>query len=195
MDRRPRRGRYHGDALRESGQRLLVGLIEKPLFIKLLLQLLKGQRQISRPLRGHGVAVKLIRAVPGKDADPARHQHLHAVFRTKPQTQSLSLEHDAPDGSGGVLQGKIVVPRGVHFIVGDLTADADAGQHGLVVQQELHQLVDLCDAENMPLHSYSLSSQGRSRADTASSAHRENALTRNKRNKPARRTSAREQTR
>ena len=195
MDRRPRRGGHNGDALRESGQRLLVGLIEKPLFIKLLLQLLEGQRQISRPLRGHGVAVKLIRAVPGKDADPARHQHLHAVFRTEPQTQSLSLEHDAPDGSGGVLQGKIVVPRGVHFIVGDLTPDADAGQHGFVVQQELHQLVDLRDAENMPLHSYSLSSQGRSRADTASSAHRENALTRNKRNKPARRTSAREQTR
>ena len=195
MDRRPRRGRYHGDALRELGQRLFVGLIEKPLFIKLLLQLLKGQRQIPRPLRGHGVAVKLIRAVPGKDADPARHQHLHAVFRTEPQTQSLSLEHDAPDGSGGVLQGKIVVPRGVHFIVGDLTPDADAGQHGFVVQQELHQFVDLRDAENMPLHSYSLSSQGRSRADTASSAHRENALTRNKRNKPARRTSAREQTR
>ena len=132
---------------------------------------------------------------PGKDADPARHQHLHAVFRTEPQTHSLPLEHDAPDGSGGVLQGKIVVPRGVHFIVGDLTPDADAGEHGLVIQQELHQLVDLRDAENMPLHSYSLSSQGRSRTDTASSAHRENALTRNKRNKPARRTSAREQTR
>ncbi len=67
--------------------------------------------------------------------------------------------------------------------------------HGFVVQQELHQLVDLRDAENMPLHSYSFSSWGRSWADTASSAHRENALTRNKRNKPAHRTSAREQTR
>ena len=195
MDCRSGGGGDDGDPLRKFRQGLFVGLVEKALFIKLLLQLLEGQRQISRPLRGHGVAVKLIRAVPGKDADPARHQHLHAVFRTKPQTQSLPLEHDAPDGSGGVLQGKIVVPRGVHLIVGDLAPDADAGQHGFVVQQELHQLVDLRDAENMPLHSYSLSSQGRSRADTASSAHRENALTRNKRNKPARRTSAREQTR
>ena len=65
-------------------QGLFMGLVEKALLIELLLQLLEGQRQISRPLRGHGVAVKLIRAVPGKDADPARHQHLHAVFRTEP---------------------------------------------------------------------------------------------------------------
>ena len=157
----------------------------------LILKVPFGGEELCRRLRReYGVSIVLN---PETEREPAS---VHMAFDpAEAQGDGVPPEHDAPQGALSVLQGEIVVAGGVHLIVGDLAPDADAGQHGFVVQQELHQFVDLRDAENMPLHSYSLSSQGRSRADTASSAHRENALTRNKRNKPARRTSAREQTR
>ena len=44
------------------------------------------------------------------------------------------------------------MPGGVHFVVGDLTTDADAGKHRLIVQQTLYQFVDLRNAENMLFH-------------------------------------------
>ena len=152
VDRRARRGSHNGDLLRISGQRLFVGGVKQPLGVQLGLQLLKSHRQVAHALRGHGIAVELIGTVTGKHGDTARHHYLHAVFRPEPEAHGAALEHDAADGALLVLQGEIVVPGGVHFVVGKFAPDADVLEHGLVVQQELHQFIDFGNAEDMLFH-------------------------------------------
>ena len=47
---------------------------------------------------------------------------------------------------------KVVVSGGIDFVIGQLTPDADVLEHGLVVQQELDQIVHFGDTEDMLFH-------------------------------------------
>ena len=134
-----------------------MGGVKQTFSIQLGFQLLKGHRQVAHPLRGHGIAVELVGAVPRKHGDPARHHYFHAVFRPEPKTHGAALKHDAADGALLVLQGKVMVPGGVHFIVGQLAPDADVLKHRLIVQQQLHQFVDFGNAEDVLFHGSSFS--------------------------------------
>ena len=104
------RGGHHSDTLGIPGQRLFVSGIKKSLGVKLGLELLEGHCQVSRSLRGQGVAVELVSTVPGEHRDPAPGDDLHTVFRPEPQAGCLSPEHDAPQGAVSVLQCKIMMP-------------------------------------------------------------------------------------
>ena len=161
----------HGDPLGIGRQRLFVSRVKKALRLELGLELLKGHCQISRAQGREGIAVELIGSVPWKHGDaPGRH-HRHAVFRTEAQLGRRPLEHDAPEGTLRVLEGKVVVPGGIHFVVGQLAPHTDGREHGLPVQQVLDQLVHLGHAENMLFHGRLLAvtqKQSRTAADAAS---------------------------
>ena len=129
-----------------------MGGIEEALGVELGFQLLEGNRQIPRPLRGQGIAVELVGPVPGEDGDPPLGNGLHAVFRAEPEAGGLPPEHDAPQGPLRVLEGEVVVPGGIHFIIGELAPDVHVLEHGLAVQQKLDQLVYLGNAENVLFH-------------------------------------------
>lgn len=81
------------------------------------LHLLEGHKQVPCPLRGQADTVELILSVPGKDGDPSRGNDLHSVLGPEAQRCRIPPKHDAAQGAACILQGKIVVPRGVHFIV------------------------------------------------------------------------------
>ena len=140
-----------------------MALVEKSLPKELFLQLFKGHMQVSDAIRRELLAVKLVLSVPRKDSHPAKGHHLHPVFRPKPKPGRLPAEHDAPDGAPLVLHGKVVVPRGVHLIVGDLPADKEAGQKSVPVQQVLDIAIDLGYAVNTPLDAHVLASCFRAR--------------------------------
>ena len=144
--RRPRRRGDEGDPFGEPGNGLLVGLVEQPLPVQLLLELLKGDVQLPHPVGGELAAVELILAVPGEHGHPAEGHHLHAVLRPEPEAGGLPAEHDAPDGPLRVLEGEVVVAGGVALVVGDLPPHKKAGQSSVAIQQALDILVDLGDA-------------------------------------------------
>ena len=142
----------HGSGIRRQG--LFVVLRKQPLLPQLLLELLKGHMEIAHPLGTERLAIELVGPVPGENADPARSDHLHAVFRTEPEALRLPLEHHAADGPLRVLQGKIVMPGRVELIVGNLPPDKNMIQLRHAVQHRLHQSVQLRYAEDLPLHGF-----------------------------------------
>ena len=115
---------------------------------QLLLQLLEGQMQIPRPLRRQPDAVELILAVPGKDGHPAGGNHQHAVLGAEAQGCRVPPEHDAPQGPLPVLQGKVVVARGVALVVGQLPPHQEAGQQPVPVHEALNILPHLTGRED-----------------------------------------------
>ena len=87
---------------------------------QLFLQLLKGHVKVPRPLRGQADAVELVLPIPGKNGHPPGGDDLHPVLRAEAQGGGVPPEHDAPQCPLAVLQRKIVVPGGIHLIVGQL---------------------------------------------------------------------------
>ena len=152
VDRRPGGGGDDGDGLRVPGQRLLVPLVKEALPPELVLELLKGQMEVTHPVGAQGVAVELVGPVPGIYGDPPQGYDLHAVLRAEPQAQGLSPEHDAADGPLRVLQRKIVVAGGVELVVGDLPPDVDVPQLGDAVQNALDEQVHLGHLVDMLFH-------------------------------------------
>ena len=103
MDRCTGGGGDDGDGPWVSGQGLFVGRVKQALGLELGFQLLKGHVQVSHPVRGQIGAVELVGSVPGEDGNLAQRQHLHAVFRAKPEADGAGLEHHAAQSAGGVL--------------------------------------------------------------------------------------------
>ena len=81
-----------------------MGGVKQALGVQLGLQLLKGHRQVAHALRGHGIAVELVGAVPWEHRHTARHHHLHTVFGAEPEFHGAALEHHAADGALLVFQ-------------------------------------------------------------------------------------------
>ena len=73
--------------------------------------------KISLSISEQLCAVQLILPVSGKDRNTAIGHHTHPVGGLEPQAESVSPEQDTPDGSPVILEGKIVVARGIFFIV------------------------------------------------------------------------------
>ena len=107
------------------------------------LHLLKGHRQISRALRRQPDTIQLVLSVPGKHCHPARRDDLHPVLRAKAQGSGIPPEHDAPQRPLPVLQGEVVVPGGVHLIVGQLPPHQQSGQDPVPVHEALDILAHL----------------------------------------------------
>ena len=147
--RRTRRGRHNGDAPWIYRQRLLVRRVEQSLLPQLLLQLLEGHAQIAHALRRQPGAVQLIRSVSRIHADPPGGDDLHPVFRSEPQPHGAGLEHHALQAALAVLQREIVVPGGVHLIVGYLAPQQHLLQGRHIVQQLLDELVHLRHCEHI----------------------------------------------
>ena len=135
--RRPCRRGDQGDAPGIGGQRPFVGLVEQALPQQLLLQLLKGYVQVPRSLRGQADAVQLILPVPWEHGDPPGGDDLHPVLRAEAQGGGVPPEHDAPQCPLAVLQRKIVVPGGIHLIVGQLPPHQQAGEEPVPVHPAL----------------------------------------------------------
>ena len=89
------------------------------------------------------LTVELVGPVPGVHRHPAKGHHPHPVFRAEAQTGRLPPEHDAPQGPRLILQRKVVVPRGVAFIIGDLPPHQQSGEQLVPVHQPLHVAVHL----------------------------------------------------
>ena len=126
--------------------------IKEPLGIELGLELLKGHIQVPHSVRRQSVTVELIGAVPWKDADTPLGNDFHAVLRPEPQPGGLSPEHDAPQCSLRVLEGKVVMPRGIHLIVGQFSPHQEAAKQRFSVQQLFDQLIHLGHAEDVLFH-------------------------------------------
>ena len=165
MYRRTRRGGDDGDTPGEPGQRLLVGRVEQPLPVQLLLQLLKGHIQVAHAVGGQTAAIQLIRAVPRVDADAAGGDDLHPVLRLEPQLHGRALEHHAPQSALAVLQRKIVVAGGVYLVVGDLPPQQQVTEGGDCFHQFLDTVIQFGNGKYMPLvHAVLLIPCGKGRA-------------------------------
>ena len=122
--------------------------VEQALLEQAGLHLLKGHRQISRPLRRQPDAVELILAVPWEHRHPARRNDLHPVLRVEAQGGGVPPEHDTPQCPLPVLQGEVVVSRGIHFIVGQFPTHQQAGQDPVPIHETLDILAHLAGGED-----------------------------------------------
>ena len=121
--------------------------IKQALCRQFFLQLLKGHRQISGPLWGHGHTVELIDAIPGINGNAPCGLHHHSVFRTKPQAHGAGAEHHTFQLRLTVLQRKIVMSRRVFFIVTEFSANTEPSQKAVGVQHLFDVAVDLTDLQ------------------------------------------------
>ena len=129
-----------------------MGGIKQAFQPQLFLELLEGNMQISYPVRRQRAAVELIGAVPRKNRDASKRQHPHAVLRPEPQRARIALKQDAAQGCAGILQGEIMMPRGIDLVIRDLTAYAKALQRRIGVKHLLYVGVDLADFQDFTLH-------------------------------------------
>ena len=125
---------------------------KQSLFLQFGLELLKGHVQVAHAVRHHVLAIELIHTIAGKDGNPSESDDLHAVFRAETQTEGVALEHDAADGTVGVLQGKIVVTGGIELIIADLSAKKQSGEKLVILKAELQIFIDLGDLIDLLLH-------------------------------------------
>ena len=86
-----------------------MGRVEQALRGELGFELLKGHLQIPCAFRHQGIAVQLIRPVPGIDGNPAKGGDAHPALRTKAKPGSAAFEHNTAQAALAVLQGEIVV--------------------------------------------------------------------------------------
>ena len=147
VHRRARRGGDDGDPSGEGRQRLLVRLIEEPFGIKALLELFKGHLEIADAVGHDRGAGELIRAVPGIDPETSAGKDAHPVFRTEAKLRRAASEHDAPQAALLILQGEIVVTRGVDLIVRQFPLHAEVPEAELGFQKVPDRFVHLADGQ------------------------------------------------
>ena len=126
--------------------------VKQALGLQLLLELLKGDVQVAHAVGREGVAVELIRPVARKHAHAPRGDDLHAVFRSEAQPQRGIFEHHAAQRAALVLERKIMVPRGINFVVADLAAHSERRQVLVPIKQEFEIAVELGDGKDILLH-------------------------------------------
>ena len=122
------------DGARKLGNGLFMGRVKQALGLEFLFQLLEGGIEVTDTVHGHGGAVELISAVPGKYGNLTHGDNLHAVLRPEAQPQGIALEHDALQSRGLILQGKIVMPGGIELVVADFALHSHVTQQGVGVQ-------------------------------------------------------------
>ena len=125
---------------------------EKPFLQELCLELLKGDVQIAHTVGRQVAAIELVCAVARKDGDAAEGNDLHAVFRPEAQAHRAGAKHDAAERTGLVLEGKVVVPRGIDLVVAQLAANEDLAQKLVTVEHGFDVFVDLRDRIDRLLH-------------------------------------------
>lgn len=74
---------------------------------------------------------------------------------------ALEPEHHAAQRTACILESKIVVPRGIDFVVAQLAANAQTREKLVAVHEIFDILVDLADVQNLSFHVYSPCSQVR----------------------------------
>ena len=128
--------------------------VKEALGRQFLFQLLKGNIQIAHAVDRQGHAVQLIGSVSGVHGDLAHGDDLHAVFRPEPEPHGIALEHNTAQGTGLVLQSKIVVAGRVLFVVADLAPDG----HGIEKRVGIHPapdvFVQLGNGKHLLLHGH-----------------------------------------
>ena len=122
--------------------------VEQPFCRELGLELFKRQREVARALRHHAVGIELVNAVALIDGNIARHDDLHAVFRTKAQVLCAAAEHHALDARIGILEREIAVSRGIAFEIRQFAADAQMRERGLTLKHPLDVIRDITDTVN-----------------------------------------------
>ena len=143
--RGPRRGGDQGDAPGKGGQGALARRVKQPLPLQLFPQLLKGQVQRPPAVGEQLGAVELHLPVPGKDGQPAKGQHPHAVGGLEAQPGRVPPEEDAPQAPPVILQGEVVVARGIFFVIGDFPPHQQGTEQGVGLQKVFQIAVDLGD--------------------------------------------------
>ena len=148
MHRRARGRGDDGDAARVFRQRLFVRRVEKALFAKRFFELLEGDVQIAHALHAQVRAVELVSAVARKNADAPEGHDLHAVFRSEAELCRHAAEHHAAKRAPLILERKVMVPRGVAFVVRYLAAHEDRLKLRHGVKQRLDEMIGLGYAED-----------------------------------------------
>ena len=108
--------------------------------------------QISHPVGSQQIHIELITTVPGEYRHPAKGHHLHTVLRLKAQVLGRRTKHDTAEHPVGILQRKIVVARGVFFIVGNLAPNGHTPQIGVGIEAGFQILVELTDGQYLGFH-------------------------------------------
>ena len=126
--------------------------VKQALRLKLLLQLLKGHRQIARAVGLHMRNIELVLPASGKQAYPARQDHLHAALRPEAQAHGVGAEQDAGDYRALILQGEIMMAGGMDLVIGKLAPDAGLRKDLIPVQQQLDIAGQLRDRNRLQCH-------------------------------------------
>ena len=79
--------------------------------------------EVSDPVRHEVRAVELILAIPGEYRHTSKGNDLHTIFRTKAEAGCLPPEHHAAERPALILHGKIMVSRGVTFVIGNFASN------------------------------------------------------------------------
>ena len=91
--------------------------IKQALSPQFFLELLKGNGKVTGSVRRHALSIKLIRAVPREYRHTSGGNDLHPVCRCKAQTGGAGTEHHTAQCCAGILQGKIMMARGIDLII------------------------------------------------------------------------------
>ena len=126
------------DPLGYGRDRFLVRWIEESLPVQLFLQLLKGQSQLSDPIRLDRIAAQLVLSAGDIDRRLTGGNHLHPVPQLKPQKLGPALKHHTPQRALLILQRKIVVPFVGDRIVGHLALHRQLGHPPVPCQHAVH---------------------------------------------------------
>ena len=123
-------------------------LIEKPLCMQLLLELLKGKRECSRTLRCQRIHIELIGPVALVDRHTAARDDLHSILGRETQAACITVEHDTFHARARILERKITMPRGIALEIGHLAANQEIGEDRLPFEHALDVACDIADRMN-----------------------------------------------
>src|SRR6185503_2320458 len=123
--------RHDADLAGQRGKRPLATLVEEPLVLKPLLQLIEGKLQRAEALRLEVLTDQLVFAFWLVHRDEPPGDHREAIGRLELQISQRRPENDGAYLSGGVLQREVEMAGIPDAAVGELAFDPDLGEFAL----------------------------------------------------------------
>ncbi len=152
-DCRTARRRHNADFSREQGNRSFSRGVKQSLRLQAGLELLKGELESPDPFGFHVFHINLIIPSGFVDGQLAKDRDRQSILRPELQRAIAPPEHDRPELSPVVLEGKVHVSRGVELEVGDFALNPHPGKGILDEDLELGgKLTDAVDARLCEVH-------------------------------------------